>query len=419
MHRRQFLKFGVAASLLCSAPLRVAASNNRLGRVVIIGAGYGGATAAKYLRMWSRGRIEVIVVEPNDHFVSCPLSNLVLGGELTLNDITFAYDSLIQNHGIRWIRDQVIAIDPDKAEIRLHAGALSYDRLIVSPGIDFIYERHPALSSREAQDKIPHAWKAGLQTQNLLSQIKSMPNGGIFAMTIPLLPYRCPPAPYERVCQIAFYLKNNNPKSKIMVLDANPAITSKRPLFERAWRDLYPGLIEYLPGSDLQEIDIATKTVKTVFDTLKADVLNVIPPQRAGALALASGLANVNRRWCEVDFLTYESKVLPRVHVLGDAVDSSLPKSAHIATSQAKVCANAIVSLMSGGNPEPNPVFANTCYSYIDDKMAMHVANVYRYDAAEKVMKPAEGGGISAHASYQEGLQAKSWALNMWADVLT
>lgn len=418
MHRREFLKFGLGGSLLLSMPQAAYANSKYSGRVVVIGAGYGGATAAKYLRMWSRGRIEVIMIEPNAKFVSCPVSNLVLGGEKTLKDITFAYDSLKQNHGIRWIQDKVMAIDPDKAEIRLTKGRLSYDRLIVAPGIDFIYDGLPMLVNKEAQQQIPHAWKAGPQTQNLFNQLKAMPDGGVFAITIPLLPYRCPPGPYERACQVAFYLKNHKPKSKILVLDANPAITSKRPLFERAWLDLYPGMIEYLPSSELQEVDVSTKTVKTTFDTVKSDVLNIIPPQRAGELALISGLANMDQRWCEVDFLTYESKVLPHVHVIGDAVDSGLPKSAHIATSQAKVCANAIVSLMSGDTLDPSPVFANTCYSYIDDKTAMHVANVYRYDAADKIMKPAAGGGISASASIQEGMEAKSWALNIWADVL-
>ncbi|MEB0164487.1 NAD(P)/FAD-dependent oxidoreductase, partial [Glaciimonas sp. CA11.2] len=228
-----------------------------------------------------------------------------------------------------------------------------------------------------------------------------------------------PPGPYERACQVAFYLKNHKPKSKVLVLDANPAITSKRPLFERAWLDLYPGMVEYIPSSSIQDIDVATRTVKTDFDKVKSDVLNVIPPQRASVLTIDTGLANVSRRWCEVDFLTYESTVFPNIHVIGDAVDSGLPKSAHIATSQAKVCANALAFMMGNEKPDPAPVFANTCYSYADDKTAMHVTTVYRYDAAEKLMKSSPGGGISAHASSQEFADAQYWALNIWADVLT
>ncbi|MDY7546995.1 NAD(P)/FAD-dependent oxidoreductase [Glaciimonas sp. Gout2] len=419
MDRREILKYSVGGALWASMSSPVYANQKKLGRVVIIGAGYGGATAAKYLRMWSGGKIEVFVIEPNPHFVSCPVSNLVLGGEKTLDDITLPYDLLKHNHGIHWIQDKVVAIDPDKAEVRFTKGKLSYDKLIVATGIDFMYESMPTLNNKEAQEKIPHAWKAGPQTQNLRNQLLAMPDGGVFAITIPALPYRCPPGPYERACQVAFYLKNHKPKSKVLVLDANPAITSKRPLFERAWLDLYPGMVEYIPSSSIQDIDVATRTVKTDFDKVKSDVLNVIPPQRASVLTIDTGLANVSRRWCEVDFLTYESTVFPNIHVIGDAVDSGLPKSAHIATSQAKVCANALAFMMGNEKPDPAPVFANTCYSYADDKTAMHVTTVYRYDAAEKLMKSSPGGGISAHASSQEFADAQYWALNIWADVLT
>jgi sulfide dehydrogenase [flavocytochrome c] flavoprotein chain len=419
MQRREFLKFGLAGSLWSSMRWAASANTKCPVRVVIAGAGYGGATAAKYLRMWSSGQIEVIIIEPNINFVSCPVSNLVLGGTRTIKELTFSYDLLIRNYGIRLVQDRVMAIDADRAEIVLTKGRLSYDKLIVAPGIDFNYDGLPMLADKKAQQNIPHAWKAGPQTRNLFNQIKAMPDGGVFAMTIPPLPYRCPPGPYERACQVAYYLKKHKPKSKIMILDANPAITAKRPLFERAWLDLYPGMIDYLPSNEVEEVDVSTRTIKTSFDTVETDVLNIIPPQRAGTLALLSGLANVDRRWCEVDFLTYESKILPNVHVIGDAVDSGMPKSAHIASSQAKICANAIISMISGNAPDPGPVFANTCYSYIDDKTAMHVANVYRYDAADKIMKPAEGGGISAYASIQEAQEAKFWALNIWADVLT
>ncbi|KAF3997837.1 NAD(P)/FAD-dependent oxidoreductase [Glaciimonas immobilis] len=419
MDRRDILKYGAGGAMWVSMSAPALAKKEKLGRVIVIGAGYGGATAAKYLRMWGHGKIEVIVIEPNADFVSCPVSNLVLGGEKTLSDITLPYDLLKQNHGIKWIKDKVIAIDPDKSEIRLSKGKLSYDKLIVATGIDFMYDRLPALNNLAAQQKIPHAWKAGPQTQNLFDQLRAMPDGGVFALTIPAQPYRCPPGPYERACQVAFYLKNHKPKSKVLILDANPAITSKRPLFERVWADLYPGLIEYFPSSSLKEIDVSTRTVKTDFDTVKSDVLNVIPPQRASDLCVNTGLANVDKRWCEVDFRTYESKVFPNIHIIGDGVDSGLPKSAHIATSQAKVCANALAFMLSDEAPDPSPVFGNTCYSYADNKTAMHVTTVYRYDAAEKIMKAAPGGGTSAHPSAQEYTDAQYWALNIWADVLT
>ena len=414
MKRRDFLALALTGSVLPS--MQAAAGSTGLGRVVVVGAGYGGATAAKYLKLLGGGRIDVVLVEKNAQFISCPVSNRVLGGQKTLAQLTFSYDKLQQNHRIQLVHDSVTAIDADKSEIIMAGGKLSYDRLVVAPGIDFIHDRFPMLAG--AQQQIPHAWKAGPQTCNLRNQLTAMPDGGVFTIVIPALPYRCPPAPYERACQVAFYLKTHKPRSKVVVLDANPVITSKRALFEHAWRDLYPGMIEYVSGSDLQEVDMATKTVKTAFDTVKSDVLNIIPPQRAGRLAQVSGLANVDRRWCEVDFVTYESKVLPRVHVIGDAIDSGLPKSAHMANAQAKICARAIVALMLGQAPDPAPAYANTCYSYVDDRQAMHISTLYRYDAAQKIMVPAGDGELSNHASRQEGSAADAWAQHIWFDVL-
>jgi sulfide dehydrogenase [flavocytochrome c] flavoprotein subunit len=293
---------------------------------------------------------------------------------------------------------------------------LSYDRLVIAPGIDFIFDDFPMLA--RAQQQIPHAWKAGPQTRNLQRQITAMRNGGVLTIVVPALPYRCPPAPYERACQVAFYLKTHKPRSKIVVLDANPVITSKRVLFERAWRDLYPGMIDYVPGSELEQVEVATRTVRTTFDTVKSDVLNIIPPQRAGRIAQASGLANSERSWCEVDFLTYGSAVLPRVHVIGDAIESGLPKSAHMANAQAKICARAIVDLMLGQAPDAAPAYANTCYSFVDDRQAMHISTLYRYDPAKKGME-AEGSGIlSDRPSLQEGADADAWARQIWTDVL-
>lgn len=418
MNRRDFLKSTAASAALFSIPL-IAKAAPVHGRVVVIGGGYAGATAAKYLRLWSRGGIQVTVVEPRAQFVSCPLSNLVLGGSKGINDLTFGYDMLKSHHGIEWVNDEVVAIDAEAKRVQLVEGELSYDRLIVAPGIDFMYEQLPMLSSPEAQLAVPHAWKAGTQTVNLRRRLETMPNGGVYVMSIPKAPYRCPPGPYERACQVAFYLKNNKPKSKVIVLDANPEITSKKGLFTKVFAENYAGIIDYRPNSAVVDVDVATKTVKTEFETVKADVLNVIPPQRAGKLAQSAGMANIDKRWCEVDFLTYESKVLPNVHVIGDSVSAALPKSAHMATSQARVCANAIVALLGSQLPDPAPVFANTCYSFVSDKMAMHVANVYRYDNTKKVMVPAEGGGVSDKPSELEGSYAQAWAKNIWSDVLT
>jgi sulfide dehydrogenase [flavocytochrome c] flavoprotein subunit len=418
MRRRDFLELAVAGAAWSS--MAAAFGKNRragLGRVVVVGAGYGGATAAKYVRMLSGGRVEVILVDQNASFVSCPVSNRVLGGQRTLEQLTFGYDALQRHHGVKFMRGSVTAVDADKSRIVVAGKPLSYDRLIVAPGIDFIYDAFPMLAG--AQEQIPHAWKAGPQTRNLQRQLIAMPDGGVFTIVVPPQPYRCPPAPYERACQVAFYLKTHKPRSKVIVLDANPVITSKRALFEQAFRELYPGLIEYVPGSELQQVDVATKTVKTAFDTVKSTVLNIIPPQRAGKLAQDCGLANVERRWCEVDFVSYASAVLPRVHVIGDAIESGLPKSAHMANAQAKICARAVVGLMLGQAPDPAPAYANTCYSYVDDKQAMHISTLYRYDAAKESMQAVGASSLSSHASVQEGVDADAWARHIWDDVLT
>jgi NADPH-dependent 2,4-dienoyl-CoA reductase/sulfur reductase-like enzyme len=418
MDRRDFLKIA-ASTALVSLPILSKAATQAKGRVVVIGGGYAGASAAKYLRTWSNGGLNVIVVEPRSQFVSCPLSNLVLGGNKDINDLTFGYDLLKSNHGIQWVNDEVVAIDVASRVVKMKQGELAYDRLVIAPGIDFMFEQLPMLQSPEAQEVVPHAWKAGAQTVNLRKQLESMKDGGVFVMSIPKAPYRCPPGPYERVCQVAFYLKNHKPNSKIIVLDANAEIISKKSLFTKAWVEMYAGMIDYRPNSSVLAVDVGTKNVKTEFESVQANVLNVIPPQRAGKIAQIVGAATVDKRWCEVDFLTYESKIVPNVHIIGDSVSAALPKSAHMATSQARVCANAIVALLSDQAPDTLPVFANTCYSYVSDKMAMHVANVYRYDANKKMMVPAEGGGVSDKPSELEGNYAQAWAKNIWSDVLT
>lgn len=422
-NRRDFIKLaGLATAMgLSTHGLTALARASKLpvGRVVVIGGGYAGAAAAKYLRMWSLGAIEVVVVEPNRQFVSCPLSNLVLGGSKSIDDLTFDYQLLKSNHGIQWVQDQVTAIDADAKKISMLRGELSYDRLIIAPGVDFIYDNLPMLQSAEAQKQVPHAWKAGWQTVNLRQQLTAMPDGGVFVMNVPAAPYRCPPGPYERAAQVAYYLKNHKPKSKVIVLDANAEIVSKKGLFTKVFNEMYAGLVDYRPNNSLVSVDVDSKTVTTEFETVQADVLNIIPPQRAGKPAQMAQLNNVDKRWCEVDFLTYESKLANNIHVIGDAVSAALPKSAHMATNQAKICANAIVQLMAGADPDPAPVFANTCYSYVSDKSAMHVANVYRYDAVKKIMISAEGGGVSLAPSEREGAYAGAWARNIWSDILT
>lgn len=420
MDRRDFLKSSVIGLGVATLPSwAYAKPSSTYGHVVVIGAGFGGATAAKYLRLWSAGKVKVTLIEPRPQFISCPVSNRILSGAVDMQTITHSYDHLRNSAGIQMITGMATRIDPEGRTVEVNGEKIAYDRLILATGIDFDYSSLPSLTPELQATDIPHAWKAGPQTLLLKKQLDAMPKGGVMAITIPPVPYRCPPGPYERACQIAFYLKQHKPGSKLLILDANSAITSKRPLFERAWKDLYADIIEYQPSSAIESLDVKTLTVKTTFDKHKVDVLNVIPPQTASRLALDTGLATSGRPWCKVNYLNYESTNIPGIHVLGDSVDSALPKSAHIATSEAKVCAAAIIAELSGGAVDHQPVFANTCYSYVDDKQAMHVANVYRYDAKELDMHAASGGGTSAAPSLIEGSQADVWATNIWADVLS
>ena len=423
LDRRTFMQFAAASGLLALAPstLRAAeqlAKRHKMPRVAIVGGGFGGATAAKYLRMWSDNHIEVLLVERQKNFISCPMSNTVLGGSRSMADITHSYDDLTKKHGVLRVEAEVTAIDPEKRTLRTARGELPYDRLILAPGIDFMFEQIEGLDAKLADTQIPHAWKAGPQTALLRKQLEAMPDGGVYLLSIPKAPYRCPPGPYERACQVAFYLKNNKPKSKIIVLDANPDITSKKGLFLQAWNNLYPGMIDYRPNATVNRVDAKNRAVHTEFDEVKADVLNVVPPMRAGKASDLAGVVTADNRWCGVDFLSYESTARPNVHVIGDAVSSGLPKSGHMATSQAKVTAAAIIELLAGNQPDPDPVVANTCYSMVSDKEAMHVANVFRYNQEKKQMAAAEGGGVSDRYSDTEGSYAKYWAQNIWADAL-
>lgn len=423
MQRRQFVKGAGAVSLLGLVSACAGRTGSSAPKVVIVGGGYGGATAAKYVRMWSDDGIDVTLIEPNAHFISCPMSNLVVGGSWAMADITQSYAALSRLHGVRLLQDRVTHIDPERRRVRLaQGGELAYDRLILSPGVDFVWDSLPGMASEAAQAKILHAWKAGAQTMALRRQLQAIPNGGVYALSIPLAPYRCPPGPYERACQVAHYFSQFKPRSKVLILDANDDVTSKAALFKKAWAERYPGIVEYRPAHNVVDVDAATGTLKFEFhDDVKADVLNVIPDNRAGEIAVTTGLANVNRRWCEVDFLTFESTVAKNIHVLGDAVQiaPAMPKSGHMANQHGKTCAAAVVALLTGQPPNDQPIYNNVCYSFVSDTEAVHVASVHRYDAVKKTMLTVPGsGGLSGVASELEGRYAMAWAANIWADTL-
>ena len=420
MHRRQFLKAGAAsAALVGLAGCAGMPGGASKARVAVVGGGYGGATAAKYIRMLDPS-IEVVLIEPNEAFVSCPISNMVLGGFRSMADITVPYTALERSHGVKVVRDTATAIDVEKKQVRLARGEpVAFDRVIVSPGIDFMWEALASLKTPETQDRITHAWKAGPQTALLRRQLEAMPDGGVFVLSMPEAPYRCPPGPYERVCQVAAYFKAAKPKSKVLLLDANPDVTSKGGLFKKAWAELYKDIIEYRPNSKAVDVDLAGSAVKLEFGDVKGAVLNVLPPMKAGAIA--APFITANRRWCEIDWVTYESKAAKGVHILGDSLQIApgMPKSATMANGHGKVCAAAVVALLNNQPPNPSPTLVNTCYSMVSDRHAMHVASVHKYDEKDRTMKTVPGsGGVSSVHSEAEGAYTMNWARNIWADTL-
>ncbi|MBL8385377.1 MAG: FAD-dependent oxidoreductase [Burkholderiales bacterium] len=423
MPRRDFLKFsGAAGALALAGCASTGAPPQKLGRVIVIGGGYGGATAAKYLRMWSEGAVEVFMIEMNREFVSCPLSNLVLGGSRRIEDVTRGYAGL-REHGVQVINDEVTAVNVDKKTVSLRKiQDLQYDRLIVAPGVDFLFDQVGSLKDTKVQEQVLHAWKAGPQTVALRRQLEAMRDGGVYVLSIPRAPYRCPPGPYERACQVAHYFKTAKPRSKVIILDANEDVVSKAGLFKAQWNGQYKGIVEYRNNSEVKDVKAASRSaVLDIGADVQADVLNVVPPMRAGNIAQQAGLITANNRWCGVDWLTMESTARPGIHVLGDATLSApaMPKSGHMANQHAKVAAAAIIELMSGRAPSATPMMANTCYSFVDDKNVVHVASVHAYDPKDRTMKAVPGsGGLSSAPSELEGSYGNAWARNIWHDML-
>ena len=429
--RRNFLQTSAAISLL---GLGACASTSTSGiptkaKVVVIGGGYGGATAAKYVRMLSDYKIDVVLIEPSNAFVSCPMSNLVVGGSRKMADITTSYDGLRKNHGVRVVKDKATAIDTDKKMVSLSSGnRIAYDKLVVSPGVELMMDSIEGLDAAQDAGLIVQAWKAGPETLALRKQLESMQDGGVFAITIPEAPYRCPPGPYERACQVAWYFKNNKPRSKVLILDANPDVTSKGPLFKKVWAEMYPGMVEYRGQHKTTAVDGSKGIIKfDVQEDVKANVINALPSMRAGTIAQQAGFNNMaNKRWCGVNYQSFESTAAKEVYVLGDSIQIApgMPKSGHMANSHGKVAAAAIVAQLSGWDINPAPMLTNTCYSFVSDKNVVHVASVHEYVAAEKTFKTvASSGGVSPidlkpEVTTLEATYANNWAQNIWADTL-
>ncbi len=422
--RRNFVKVmgGVAVAGAFGFPAIAAGTK----QVVIVGGGVAGATAAKYIRM-ADPNIAVTVVEPNEHYYTCFMSNEVLNGYRKLESIRFGYDGL-RKHGVKVVHDRVAEIDAKNKVVKGSGGKqYAYDRCILAPGIDFNFDAIEGYDANVAE-KLPHAWKAGAQTTTLRNQLKAMNDGGTVIIAPPENPFRCPPGPYERASQIAMYLQRNKPKSKVLILDPKQKF-SKQGLFKQGWKDLYgfgtdQSIIEWQGKQDeagVVAVDAKTMTVTTAFgDEIKGDVINVIPPQKAGEVAHASGLTD-DSGWCPINLHTFESTLHKGVHVIGDAsIAKGMPKSGYSANSQAKVCAAAVAAMLMGKEPG-TPSYVNTCYSIVGKDYGISVAAVYRLaDDGSKITKVS--GGLtpmdaSAETRRREVAYAHSWFDNITADI--
>ena len=426
--RRNFLKQLAASSLFLGASLPTLAFGAQK-RVVIVGGGTGGATVAKYL-LRNDASIQIILIEKNASYLTCYMSNEVLGGDRNLESLRFSYDTL-KSRGVTVVQDEVIAIEADSQQVRTKTGQIyRYDRCIVSPGIDFRFDTIAGYDAQIADTQIPHAWKAGQQTLDLRAQLESMQNGGTVVITAPPNPYRCPPAPYERASQIAHYLKQHKPSSKVIILDPKTSF-AKQAQFEEAWTELYGynsanSMIEWHSGSEdagVVSVDSSTKTVTTAFgDQYNADVLNIIPAQKAGSIAFSADLTD-DSGWCPINRQTFESERQANIHVIGDACTAdALPKSGYAANSEAKVCAAAVAALLNG-QQVASPSFSNGCYSVVGTDYAISILAIYRLsDDGQTIDKIPNSGGTSALNASPEKHKlaleyAHSWYKNFTSDV--
>ena len=396
---------------------RPALSQGVPGRVVVIGGGFAGTTAARTLKRLDP-RLSVTLLEPNKTFTACPFSNEVIAGLRDLRDQEFTYDK-VGDDGVEVARVAATGIDPHARSITLaNSARLTYDRLVLAPGIDFSWDAVPGYNEAAAE-RMPHAWKAGPQTDLLRRQLASMEDGGLVVLAAPANPYRCPPGPYERASLIAYYLKTKKPRSKVLVLDAKDAF-SKQKLFQQAWQQLYPGLLEWVSlssGGKVTSVDLAAMTVTTDFQTYKPAVANIIPAQKAGRIAEAAGVVD-RTGWCPIDPTTFESRLQPNVHVLGDsAIAGAMPKSAFAANAEAKVCASAVAALLTGVAPV-SPKLINTCYSLVAPDYGISIAGVYQADNGQLV-EVAGAGGVSPLDAPASTRAAEASIANGWFRTLT
>lgn len=415
--RRTFLGMAGAAGAMGLVGCAATPPKGTQARVVVVGGGYGGATAAKYLKLFEPS-LDVTLIEKRKTYLSCPGSNEVLAGWHEMDSLRRPLDGLQTKHAIKLIHAKVVEIDPQRRVVELKDGTeIPYDRLVLSPGVDMRYDAIEGYDLK-ASKIIPHAWRAGKQTLLLRNQLLAMDNGGVVLITAPASPYRCPPGPYERASLIAHYLKQHKPRSKVIILDAKTQF-SKQALFFQGWQELYPGMVEWVSAEKegrIDHIDVKKRVVVTEFGKHRADLLNVIPPQKAGWLARKTELAD-HSRWCPVEPHSFESTLVPNIHVIGDAcIAGPMPKSAFSANSQAKICAAAIVDLLQGRQPGP-PSLINHCYSFLAPDYAISVNGVYEYSVVERQLAATGGGDSPPDADRaKEAEFARSWRENISAD---
>jgi len=422
LDRRNFIKLlGGASSLALAACAGTGGLSGPTGgrRVVVVGGGYGGTIAAKYIRMMDSS-IEVVLIERNDHFVSCPFSNLYIGGLMKdLTPLTIKYDKLAANHGVKVLQAEVTGVDAATKVVKTSTGDVTYDRLVLSPGIEFRTEEIKGYDLAATPEIMPHAWKAGPQTILLRKQLEAMKAGGNVVISIPLAPFRCPPGPYERASMIAMYLKQHKPGSKVIILDANPDIVSKKGLFLKGWKKHYDGLIDYRAAKKVTEIDTRGMAVLIEgIEEVKGAVINVIPPQKAGHIAHVAGVVGTDKKWCPVNPMTFESTLHKNIHVVGDScVAGAMPKSGYSANSEAKACATNIVNAMNGKELIDFSGI-NTCYSFLSAKEAVEVTGVYKVDKGAIIAVPGSVG-VSPDLSETEAIYAESWLKNILTEMST
>ncbi len=420
LERRNFLKLfgaGAGAATLGLAGCATSPGGKGGAKVVVVGGGYGGTIAAKYIKMMDAS-IDVTLIERNDHFISCPFSNLYLGGMLPdLSSLTIRYDQLAKNFGIKVVQAEVTGVDAANHTVSTSKGAYPYDRLVISPGIDFMTEQIKGYD----ESVMPHAWKAGPQTLLLKKQLEGMKAGANVVLAIPNMTYRCPPGPYERTSMIAMFLKQHKPGSKIIVLDANADIVSKKGLFLKGWKKHYEGIIDYRPAKKVTEADNKGLAVLVEgLEEVKGGVINLIPPQKAGSIAHAAGLVGEDKKWCPVNPDTFESKLKKDVHVIGDAcIAGAMPKSGYSANSQAKACAMNVVASLSGRESTELSAI-NTCYSFLSAKEAVSVTGVYKTNKEKGAIEAVPGSvAVSPDLSEVEAIYAQSWIKNILTEMST